>query len=271
MLIDGVTTDVLPASDRGLAYGDGLFETFRLHNGKLLFLDEHLERLRSGCKTLQMQADYRQIQHWLQVAVASAPADAVVKLILTRGSGGRGYALPKSASPRCLISVHPLPPDSVPPAYAGIQATVCQQRLAWQPALAGIKHLNRLEQVLASTELVDTSYHEGLMLDYAEHLIEGTRSNIFISLQGKLLTPDLEGCGINGVMRKKLLELFGSEVSIANIKVEDIAKAEEIFAVNSVVGVWPIIQLLHGSQTTNFPVGPFAAAARTYFNKALQS
>src|SRR3990167_1915950 len=101
MLIDGLTTDVIPANDRGLAYGDGLFETIRLHNGYFLFLNEHLERLQQGCKTLHMNCDLLQIHQWLLQAAASAPAEAIIKLMLTRGSGGRGYKPPEKALPRC--------------------------------------------------------------------------------------------------------------------------------------------------------------------------
>lgn len=268
MLIDGITCDVLPATDRGLAYGDGLFETIRLSHGKALFLDEHLERLSIGCTTLQLHPDFGQIKFWLQQTLASAPPNAILKLIVTRGSGGRGYRIPAEVAPRCLISVHPLPENLEEPAK-GIRAFVCKQRLAWQPTLAGLKHLNRLEQVLASTEFPDLSYSEGLMLDYSDKVIEGTRTNLFIGVKGKLLTPDLQGSGINGVMRRKLLEHFSHQAAITTIPLEQLLQADEIFLVNSVVGIWPVTHLTCGNEEHDFTPGSFSRSAALYFQKAL--
>jgi len=267
MLIDGITTHVLPATDRGLAYGDGLFETIRLSQGKALFLDEHLERLSIGCKTLQLHPDFGQIKLWLQQTLASAPPNAILKLILTRGSGGRGYRIGAEVAPRCLISVHPLPENLDEPAK-GIKAFVCKQRLAWQPTLAGLKHLNRLEQVLASAEFPDNSYSEGLMLDYSDNVIEGTRTNLFLGVKGKLLTPDLQGSGINGVMRRKLLEHFSGQTTITTIPLEHLVQADEIFLVNSVVGIWPVTHLTFGTEERDYIPGPFSRSAVKYFQKA---
>lgn len=271
MLIDGLTTTVIPADDRGLAYGDGLFETIRLHQGNFLFLNEHLERLQQGCQALHLQTDLAQIRQWLLQEAAMAPADAVIKLLLTRGSGGRGYQPSASAQPRCIINTHPLLQTAAADPSNGIKAFVCRQRLAHQPTLAGIKHLNRLEQVLASMEFPDASYHEGLMADYAGSVIEGTRSNLFVSLNGTLQTPALDHCGIQGVLRRKLLEHFGTEVQVTNISLGSLQDADEVFFANSVMGIWPLKLLRQDEQLFDFEPGPYSKAAQDYFIKALQA
>jgi 4-amino-4-deoxychorismate lyase len=271
MLIDGLATDVIPADDRGLAYGDGLFETIRLHNGCFLFLNEHLERLQQGCNTLNMNCDLLQITQWLLKEAASAPVEAIIKLMLTRGSGGRGYKPPEKVLPRCIITTHPLPQNSGSDPCNGIKAFICKQRLAQQPALAGIKHLNRLEQVLGSMEFPDASYHEGLMADYSGSVIEGTRSNLFVCVNGILQTPALEYCGIQGVLRRKLLEHFGTEVQVTNISLDSLQDADELFFANSVMGIWPITLLQHGKQLLEYELGQYSKSAQDYFIKALQA
>lgn len=264
MWIDGVPGDTVPASDRGLAYGDGLFETIRIHRGAPLFLPQHLERLSAGCMRLGIVPEPARWQAWIDTAVQESAPDAVLKLIVTRGSGGRGYRPPEPASPRCLISVHPLPPALTSDPASGIKAFVCTQRVAVQPALAGLKHLNRLEQVLASREFPDSSWHEGLMLDTEERLVEGTRCNVFVSLDGRLYTPLLTRCGVAGVMRGQLLQLFGARAEEADLPAEVLDRAGEIFICNSVLGIWPVSVLRRGTRERRLAPGPFAAEARAW-------
>jgi 4-amino-4-deoxychorismate lyase len=269
MLIDGVPSDQLPATDRGLAYGDGLFETIRIHRGKPLFLDLHLQRLALGCERLGIATAIPQWRQWLERALQEAAPACVLKLIVTRGSGGRGYRPPESAQPRCIISLHDLPPPGQPDPREGIKAFVCEQRLALQPALAGIKHLNRLEQVLASREFPDASWHEGLMCDYAGNLVEGTRSNLFVAVNGRLFTPDLTQCGIAGILRAQLLTLFGSRVEVGTLHKNCLLDVEEIFVCNSVLGIWPVTQLRFQDQQRQLQVGPWAREAQAWLDGAL--
>jgi 4-amino-4-deoxychorismate lyase len=170
----------------------------------------------------------------------------VLKLILTRGSGGRGYRTPEPVRPWHGFSLHPAPqyPDSFK--TEGIRARVCQTRLGRNPALAGIKHLNRLEQVLARNEWTD-KYQEGLMLDTESNIVEGTMSNLFLITQEGLLTPELTQCGIGGVMRRRILE-WAQRKGIAcrqrsNIRLDEVFSAESLFFTNSVIGIWPVRQL----------------------------
>jgi 4-amino-4-deoxychorismate lyase len=264
MLIDGLPCDSIPASDRGLAYGDGLFETIRVHQGRALFLPWHLQRLAAGCERLGIASALPQWQDWIAQALQDAPAEGVLKLLVTRGSGGRGYRAPEPASPRCIVSLHALPAVTQPDPAAGCSAFVCQQRLALQPALAGLKHLNRLEQVLASREFPDASWHEGLMLDTDGRLVEGTRSNVFVVVQGELLTPQLTRCGVAGVMRGRLLELFAGRVREQDLPASVLDAAEEIFVCNSVLGIWPVARLRHGAAERQLQPGRFAREAQAW-------
>lgn len=269
MLIDGVPGEQLPATDRGLAYGDGLFETIRLHRGKPLFLDQHLQRLALGCARLGIATNFPEWRKWLELALQGAGQSGVLKLIITRGSGGRGYRPPEPAQPRCLISLHELPQAMQPDPQEGIKAFVCEQRLARQPTLAGIKHLNRLEQVLASREFPDASWQEGLMRDYADNLVEGTRCNLFLGVNGRLHTPDLTHCGIAGILRAQLLDLFGSDVEIGTVPSAALLEADEIFVCNSVLGIWPVTLLRYAGRELPLQVGPWTSKAQAWFDGVL--
>lgn len=271
MLINGQTSDTVRADDRGLAYGDGLFETLRVCNGQILLLQEHLQRLEHGAGVLGIPCNLALIRQWLDDACRTAPAAGVLKLILTRGSGGRGYRPPEEAQSTCIISQHALPKLPRVATGQGLTAFLCQQRLASQPALAGIKHLNRLEQVLASRELVGKSHFEGLMADYRDLLIEGTRSNVFVSLAGQWLTPRLSHSGVHGVLRRRLLENQGLALQHADIPLQELHKAEELFVANSVFGVVPIVSLQLDDRTLSFRPGAFTAAAQACFDQVLAS
>ena len=180
--IDGVPAEALPATDRGLQYGDGLFETLALRAGRIVLLKQHLDRLQEGCERLGMAMPDRELLRRELSAAASDQSDAVLKLMLTRGSGGRGYRPPSEAKPRRILFLHPWP--SYPAAWGeqGIRLHLCRTRLAHQPQLAGIKHLNRLEQVLARAEWDEADgFQEGLMLDLDGAVVEGTMSNVFAS------------------------------------------------------------------------------------------
>lgn len=264
MLIDGLPCDSVPASDRGLAYGDGLFETIRIHRGRPLFLQQHLQRLANGCVRLGMASAPERWREWIGRALQDSSDAGVLKVIVTRGSGGRGYRPPEPATPRCIISLHALPAAPEPDPARGCSAFVCAQRLALQPALAGLKHLNRLEQVLASREFPDASWHEGLMLDTEGRLIEGTRSNVFVAVEGRLLTPALTRCGVAGVMREQLMAVFGARVAEADLPAAVLEQADELFICNSVLGIWPVARLRHAGGEQAMLPGAFALEAQDW-------
>ena len=252
--IDGVAADSLPASDRGLAYGDGLFETISVSHGKPSLLERHMSRLALSCERLLIPFDALIVRSEI-LAFSALLGDGVAKLILTRGQGIRGYALPEPCAPRRVLTGSPRPNYPAANAQRGVSLFACQTRLAEQPLLAGMKHLNRLEQVLARSEWQDPAYAEGLMLDYSGRLIEGVYSNLILIQKGQLHTPDLSRCGVAGVMRSELLaqaEALGIDCFVRDIPRLELLGTDEVFLCNSLYGVWPVTRIAEHS----WPVGP---------------
>jgi 4-amino-4-deoxychorismate lyase len=228
----------LDPADRGLAYGDGVFETVLVHAQRAVWWPQHCERLVRGAARLGIALPERA---WLDQAVADllvlAPPRAVLKLVYTRGAGGRGYAAPDASEPSLVLSLHPAPPPSAPLALRW-----CQTRLAIQPALAGIKHLNRLEQVLARAEWRDDSAQEGLMLDGEGRVACATAANVFARCQGRWLTPALTRCGVAGIARDWVLaQDIGAEP--AELSPAQLETAEALFLCNAVRGILPVASL----------------------------
>jgi len=246
--IDGVPAAELPVQDRGLQYGDGLFETLAVTDGRIRLLDFHLERLRDGCLRLGIPMPPAESTTTELQQAAAGTSRAVLKLIITRGIGGRGYRPPEDAIPQRVLLRYPWPDYPGSWAEQGVRVKLCETRLATQPRLAGIKHLNRLEQVLARAEWSDADgYQEGLMLDMEGQVVEGTMSNVFASPgEGVLLTPDLSRSGVAGVMRRQILEQAagaGVTARVARIPLNEFLRAREIFLCNSLMGVWPVTAL----------------------------
>jgi 4-amino-4-deoxychorismate lyase len=224
--------------DRGLAYGDGLFETILIHQAQPIWWDAHWQRLLIGAQRLHLPAPNQiKIRKACEALMANQDR-AVLKIMYTRGSGGRGYAVPEEVVPRILLSAHPAPK----PIPNGIHARWCTTRLAIQPALAGIKHLNRLEQVLARSEWNSSDIHEGVMCDTDGRVICATSANIFIRRQGQWLTPTLDRCGITGVTRAWVLENSPHSLE-AHLSCEDVMHAEAVFLCNAVHGIMPVLAL----------------------------
>ena len=253
--VDGQPTHALASlKDRGLAYGDGLFETLAVKAGQPLLLDLHMQRLAQGCSRLAIVADNTVIRSEV-LAYAQAMGEGVLKLIVTRGDSLRGYSASPEALPRRILQASP--PAAYPEANAqeGIQLFDCATRLAEQPLLAGLKHLNRLEQVLARAEWQDPAYAEGLMRDTSGRVIEGVFSNLFLVRDGSLYTADLQRCGVAGVMRAALLveaERQGIARHVTDISFEQLRQADELFLCNSVYGIWPV----RAFAELSWPVGP---------------
>ncbi|MGB5623363.1 MAG: aminodeoxychorismate lyase [Gammaproteobacteria bacterium] len=246
MWVDGQARGHLPVSDRGLNYADGLFETMRIADGLIPLLELHLERLDAGCERLSMRSPERS-QLRRELVQASADIEAgVVKLVLTRGSGGRGYAPPEQASCRRIISLHPLPEYPRSHYQRGVSVRLCETLLGSSPVTGGLKHLGRLEQVLASME-PSRGCAEGLMCNQAGEIIEGIRSNLFLVREHALLTPDVTHSGVAGVMRRLILDLapsLGLEASVVSVPAAELARCDEVFLSSSVFGVWPVHKIL---------------------------
>ncbi len=233
-----VSGEAWPLDDRGAAYGDGLFETVLVRDGRPRLWDEHLARLARGCHVLGLPLP---AEHRLAAPLAEAPPGlAVLKLMLTRGSGGRGYRAPATPEPRLRWQLAPFTP-AVARWQEGVRVRHCALRLGIQPRLAGLKHLNRLENVLARAEWDDDEVAEGLLCDSDGRLVEATAMNLFWRRAGLLETPRLDRCGVAGTLREALIERL--EVREVDILPEALEAAEAVWLGNSVQGVWPVTRL----------------------------
>ncbi len=252
--IDGLPMTAVNLQNRGLAYGDGLFETIAVRAGRPSLLERHLQRLALGCQRLAIPLELAQVRDEL-LRFSSLLGDGVAKLVLTRGDSLRGYAPAADAPARRILLGAPPPTYPARHAEHGVRLHACRTRLSEQPLLAGLKHLNRLEQVLARAEWQDTEHAEGLMLDQHGRVIEGVFSNLFLVRDGGLLTASLERCGVAGVMRAALLDeavRLGLDVQVGDLALVDLERADEVFLCNSLYGIWPVT----GHAASSWPVGP---------------
>jgi len=254
-LINGVSSNQISVLDRGFQYGDGVFETIALQKGQLLFWDEHLKRLISGCKRLGLPVpDKHLLQHEAQILSAGVDK-AVIKITISRGVGGRGYQSPDPINITRVVSLRGVRNYPKENWLVGVNVIICNSIVASNKQLAGIKHLNRLEQVLARNEWSDIDVAEGIMLDGNANVIEGTSTNVFLVSNGKITTPRLENCGVEGVMRNIVMELITASqrsCEVREIKLGELLGADEVFLTNSLIGIWPVKQL----DKVRFSVGP---------------
>ncbi|MCF7223486.1 aminodeoxychorismate lyase [Marilutibacter chinensis] len=224
-------------ADRGLAYGDGLFETMRAHRGELPWWDAHWARLALGAARLNLPLpDPEQVLDGARMLLDGD--DGVFKLLLTRGAGGRGYAPPTPAVPTLVLSRHPLPPPAPEP---GLNVRWCEIRLSLQPRLAGLKHCNRLEQVLARAEWSDPGVHEGLLRSVEGDAVGATAANLFVLREGRWRTPAVDRCGVAGVCRGWVLDAL--DVLETRLDVTDVETADAVFLCNAVRGILPVARL----------------------------
>ncbi|WP_445372818.1 aminodeoxychorismate lyase [Methylomonas sp. HW2-6] len=266
-LLNGEPGHYVDAADRGFQYGDGLFETIEVVEGRPLFLDRHLRRLALGCQRLLIPAPAVDLLAAEAAKLAKQAERAVLKIIVTRGSGGRGYRQPEPIQPTRLLSLHPYPdyPDIFQ--TDGIRARFCWHRLSINTALAGIKHLNRLEQILARAEWRDDDIQEGLMLDSEDRVVEGVMSNLFAVKAGQLYTPSLAGCGVAGIIRELVIGFardIGVQLHEIPLDPVDVLAAEELFVTNSVIGIWPIKRL----EQRVLAAGPLTRRMQDLLNQA---
>ena len=241
-LVDGKPGRVDPR-DRGLAYGDGLFETMAARAGQVRWLDHHLDRLAEGCRRLAIPLPERNALRREVDAVCPATGRAIIKLIVTRGVGARGYGPPDEPRAMRIVGRERWPAHPASYYTQGIELRTLTLRLGENPALAGIKHLCRLEQVLARIELNDLSAQEGLLLDTSGFVVGGTASNLFAVSGTTLCTPALERCGVSGVMRRAVLEScsqIGLHAEEADLAPAALGDADELFVTNAVIGIWPV-------------------------------
>ncbi|WP_167402254.1 aminodeoxychorismate lyase [Aeromonas rivipollensis] len=246
MLINGIPTEAVSARDRGLAYGDGHFTTMLVKQGQVIWWPAHLARLQHACARLgfaelpwdTMAAEVAQL--------AAGQTQAVAKIVLTRGSGGRGYDGAGCNTPTRIVSLAPYPAHYLGWQQNGIAALICQQQLGDTPMLAGLKTLGRLEQVLLKSELAARGGVEGIVLNSRGFLVEGVSANLFWRRGKTVFTPDLSRAGIDGIMRKRvimMLKQMGIELRVVEAPLESLWQAEEVWLTNTLMGIVPVTSI----------------------------
>lgn len=262
--INGRRRNTLDHRDRGLQYGDGLFETMRIHRRRVRLLDYHLDRLFDGCRRLEIEAPVRASLRGELQRAASSRGEGILKLLLTRGSGSRGYRPTGRERATRILSTHALPRRVWAQSAAPARVRICATPLSMNPRLAGLKSLNRLDSVLARGEWRDERIWEGLMCDMDGSWVCGTMSNLFLRRGATLLTPLLDRCGVAGVMRRWVLENCAAlrlRAEVRRIRFEDLKSAEEVFMSNAVIGIRSV-RSIERAQAGSLRFASVAAAAR---------
>ena len=260
-LINGEIDGLLDLHDRGLAYGDGVFRTLRVANGKCQNWQRHYAKLEADCYALNITCPTQEVLRDDIALICAKETNCVLKIIITRGIGERGYATQSDARPSRVVLSSPTPIYPQHYLSVGVATILCETRLATQPRLAGIKHLNRLENVLARSEWDDPAIAEGLLLDGNANVIEGTRCNIFMLLDSVLYTPDLSRCGVAGLERERIMELaheLGIKLTVRALPLHNLIQAEEVLLCNSLIGVWQVTSFLNKT----WPLGKFTPMIR---------
>jgi len=252
--INGRRATRIDHRDRGLQYGDGIFETMRVLRRKIRFLPQHLERLYAGCERLAITGPPPAALRRELERIARLRRDGIVKLIVTRGRGTRGYR--PSGKEHCtrIVSLHAMARAAAGDPAAPVRVRLCKTPIGVNPRLAGLKTLNRLESVVARAEWSDPRIWEGLMLDADGNIVCGTMSNMFLKYGSTLMTPAVDRCGVAGVMRRWVLETAGAVGLRAverRIRWRDLRLAEEVFMSNAVVGLRSVAVIERGGERLN--------------------
>jgi 4-amino-4-deoxychorismate lyase len=248
--VNGRKRTVIDCRDRGFQYGDGVFETMRVRGGRVRLLEFHFERLVEGCRRLRLHLPQAAVLRREVVARAALRSEAVLKLIVSRGAGERGYR--PSGRERCtqVLSLHAVP-GTARSGMRPVRVRMCDTRIGSNPALAGVKTLNRLESVMARCEWRDARVWEGLMRDLDGHVVCGTMSNLFLRRGSTLMTPLLDRCGVAGVMRRWVLGesgRLGFDVIERRVRLEELWNADEVFMTNAVAGLMSVAEIRHGAR-----------------------
>ncbi|NOT15591.1 MAG: aminodeoxychorismate lyase [Methylotenera sp.] len=251
MLINGAFHHSITPLDRGFAYGDGVFRTIQLCGGLPMHWPLHYQKLVADCATIGIVCPSAELlmsdlQQLITLENIEENKLEVLKIIITRGEGARGYKPPAVVMPTRVLIKSAIPEYATEYAMQGVRLHLCETRLATQPKLAGVKHLNRLENILARMEWRDDHIFDGLMLSQQEVVIECTMSNLFARFGTSLITPDLSQCGVAGVTRQRILgfgRALGFNMHIENIALEKLLQADEMVICNSLFGAFQVREL----------------------------
>jgi aminodeoxychorismate lyase len=260
VLINGEEQDKISIFNRNMQYGDGLFETCVAMDNQILFWPRHFSRLEIGCEKLNINKIDEGL--WLsdikKAFELSSKKNCIVKLILSRGNSLRGYGYKDDIEPVRVVIVSEMPQPLI---NKNFSLEYSKSGYHSNPQLAGIKHCNRLEQILARTNL---SSNEAIMLDEKENIISVTQGNIYFIFGNKLLTPKLDRCGVVGSRRLLILGLAMSlkmEALESNITLNQAQKADEVFISNSVIGIQPV----HSIESHNLGRNPLTEKIQKAF------
>ncbi len=272
-LINGSFDQTISPLDRGFAYGDGVFRTMVMRNGLPDSWPFHYQKLVADCGAIGIVCPSAELLMSDLQQLFSPDEIAVAKIIVTRGEGERGYTPPAITTPMRVIIKSAMPNYAAVNYAQGVHLHVCETRLAHQPKLAGIKHLNRLENVMARMEWRDEALFDGLMLDQQNNVIECTMSNIFARFDGRLITPDLSQCGVAGITRQRIIGLanspsltnspgvtstLGLTVEVAQLPLSLLLQADEVIICNSLYGAFQVRTIANKT----WPQQPLASTIR---------
>ena len=245
VLVNGVRDAGISVLDRGLHFGDGLFETIACLNGRPRFLPLHLERLEFGCERLQITSPNLEATSAEVLEMARGVERAIVKVLVTAGEAvARGFARSGSETATRITIRYPWPHEDPAQLHDGVMVRTLTLRLGENPRLAGLKHCNRLEQILARAEIAaDAALAEGILFSSSGNLVSGTMSNVFLVRESCLLTPRIDQCGVAGVMRRVVLRearRVGIPARECELRAENLQAADEVFLTNARIGIWPV-------------------------------
>lgn len=260
--VNGDFLDQVSALDRGLAYGDGLFETVLIRHSQQIFGQDHFNRLVSGVQKLKIPLPAhlsQKIAAFIDHLANRSEVNGILKIILTRGAGGRGYLPPGLPTPTLILMWFDSPQLPSENNFKGVSLARCEHALPSRSTLSGLKTLNRLDNVMARMEISGSKYAEGLMCDFDGHVIEGTMTNVFWVKDNTLYTPSLESVGVHGIMRAHIMQRF--ETICIRAKEESVLSADELFLCNSVNGIWPVIEF----KDRNWQIGPLTKRIQSEF------
>ncbi|MDH5517754.1 MAG: aminodeoxychorismate lyase [Gammaproteobacteria bacterium] len=244
VLVNGIATELLSVYDRAVNYGDGVFETIAVSGRQLHYWQAHFQRLTQGCQRLSITAP-AETALLADIAKLSFPdAPSVLKIVLTRGQGRRGYATTGDEQPAVILSLSNWPEFVSSYQQQGIHLRLCQHRLIINPVLAGIKHLNRLDQVMARNEWHNEQIQEGLMLDQHGYLLEGISTNLFVMMDNQWFTAAASECAVAGIMRNAIISIsarIGIPIEERKIHQSELSSVQQMMVCNSIWGLVPVI------------------------------
>ena len=250
MIVNGNLSQQVAIADRGFNFGDGHFTSIRIADGQAQLLDLHLVRLQHACAVLVIE-----FSDWSAViaaitSLALLHQQGIIKVTITRGEGGRGYSAQGCGSANWYLQHRPLPAHYQTWAASGIELTVCQYQLPVNPVLAGLKTLNRLDQIMLRQELDRLGMNDGLVCSTEGKVIETTVANLFWVTAGQAYTPSTRHCGVEGVMKQhvgQLLAQQGIPLHEGDYQLSDVYAADEVFISNAALGIVPVTRIITSS------------------------